>query len=64
MNHREFGRRCQLCNKYKESHMYPFKVKGKFRRLCRECWDVVQKSNSVNHVTSGGTQSPQNEKGT
>ena len=41
MNRREFGRRCQLCNKYEESHMYPFRVKGKFRRLCRLCWDKV-----------------------
>ena len=42
----EFGKRCELCRKNRESHMYPFPVDSKYRRLCRECWDKVHKSNA------------------
>ena len=38
----EFGKRCELCRKNRESHMYPLLVDGKYRRLCRECWGKVQ----------------------
>ena len=44
--HEEFGKRCELCRKNRESHMYPFPVDGKYRRLCRECWNKVHKSNA------------------
>ena len=35
----EFGKRCQLCWKYREAHMYPMPIKGKYLRLCKECWN-------------------------
>lgn len=36
---KEFGKVCQLCKKRKESHMYPQKIKGKYLRLCKLCWN-------------------------
>ena len=39
----EFGKRCQLCGKNRESHMYPFPVNGKYRRLCKDCWEKILK---------------------
>jgi len=36
---KEFGKRCGLCFKYRDAHTYPFKINGKYLRLCRECWD-------------------------
>jgi len=35
----EIGKQCQLCHKRKESHMYPQKIKDKWLRLCKECWN-------------------------
>jgi len=44
----EFGKRCELCKKNREAHMYPFPVRGKYRRLCKVCWHDVSTSNVVN----------------
>lgn len=35
---KEFGKRCGICNKRRESRMYRQKIKGKYRRICKECW--------------------------
>ena len=35
---REFGKRCQLCNRNRVSRIFPRPVRGKWRRLCLECW--------------------------
>ena len=38
---KEYGKRCQLCWKYKRSRMYPMPIHGQYRRICRQCWDMV-----------------------
>ena len=54
-NRKEFGKRCELCHKNRESHMYPFLVSGKYLRLCSECWDIMGKAlNKVLVKTVGG----------
>ena len=42
----EFGKRCELCWKNREAHMYPFPVRGKYRRLCKLCWGIIDTPNA------------------
>ena len=35
----EFGKRCQLCYKYKKCRMFYKPINGKWLRLCKECWE-------------------------
>ena len=51
----EFGKRCDLCRKNRESHMSPFIVRGEYLRLCKECWDKVTKE--VLFKLQGGSDS-------
>jgi len=46
----EYGKRCQSCWKYVECRIFYNPVRGrsgrdrdvvKFRRICRECWDLA-----------------------
>jgi hypothetical protein len=39
----EFGKRCQLCWKYRRARMFYEAIGGKYLRLCRECWEKVHK---------------------
>ena len=50
----EFGKRCQLCWKNREAHMYGSPVRGKYRRLCKLCWGIIDTSNA-NSSTSRKT---------
>jgi len=34
----EYGKRCQLCWKYRRARMFFKKIKGKYLRLCKQCW--------------------------
>jgi len=38
----EFSKRCEMCFKYREAHMYPRQIKGKSLRLCKECWEIQE----------------------
>jgi len=38
----EYGKRCQLCWKYRQSRIYYRKIKGKFIKICMECWDSLE----------------------
>jgi len=35
----EFGKRCQLCFKYRRARMYYAPIDGKYIRLCQSCWE-------------------------
>ena len=39
----EFGKRCGLCWKYKRSRIYHSKVKGKWRKICADCWEAEER---------------------
>ena len=34
----EYGKRCGLCKKNKRSRVFFKQIKGKYRKICRECW--------------------------
>jgi hypothetical protein len=40
---KEFGKWCQKCGKRRESHMYYKKIKSKWLRICKECWEEQEK---------------------
>jgi hypothetical protein len=44
---REAGKRCGKCWKYRISHIYPFKIGGKWLKLCSECWEIVSEGKQV-----------------
>jgi len=37
----EFKNKCSECKKKKESHLYPFMLRGKWVWLCKECWNRI-----------------------
>lgn len=39
---REYGNRCHNCLKRRKSRMYHRMVRGRFIRLCKECWDKIE----------------------
>jgi hypothetical protein len=36
---KEFTKKCDLCKKKREAHMFWKKINGKNVRLCKECWN-------------------------
>jgi len=40
MSLKEYGKKCQLCGKKAEAHMYPQKIDGKWLRICKACWEL------------------------
>lgn len=34
----EYGKRCGLCHKYRESRRFFRSINGKFLLLCKQCW--------------------------
>ena len=45
----EFKNKCSECKKKKESHLYPFMLRGKWVWLCKECWNnITDKENAHN----------------
>ena len=38
----EYGKRCGLCFKYRETRIYWGKFSdGKFKKICKECWETL-----------------------
>ena len=35
----EYGKRCTLCHKNKQSRIYPMKINNRWHKLCKDCWD-------------------------
>jgi ribosome-binding protein aMBF1 (putative translation factor) len=38
----EFGRQCGLCRKRRESRRYYKKIKGRWLKICPECWSKLE----------------------
>lgn len=36
---KEYGKRCQICHKNRESRIYFEKINGKWLRICKACWE-------------------------
>ena len=48
-NPSEFGKRCGLCHKNKESHQYYKPINGKWLKICQECWDKLERRRQNDH---------------
>lgn len=44
---KETGKRCDCCRTRTESHMYPFPEDGKYRRLCKVCWEAEANADAI-----------------
>lgn len=40
-----------------ESHTYPFKINGEYRRLCRACWKIADAQRGIKNRGINATES-------